>query len=54
MRIGWHMDGVTFDRYLAFTWYQRWALHEELTDMVERTQPDEGATARPKRMRKAG
>lgn len=49
LRIGWHSDGMSLDRYLQLTWVERFLLHEELGDMIERTDPD---LDRPKKGRK--
>jgi hypothetical protein len=50
---------MSFDRYLTLTWYRRWAMHEELTDLIEATNPPEddsegggGPSERPKRLRR--
>ena len=52
MRIGWHVDGMTWDRYLALSWWERWVMHEEINDLIERTEPEATPPVRPKRMRK--
>lgn len=47
------MDGMSWDRYLKLSWYTRWAMHEELSDLIERTNPeDDPPPERPKRMRR--
>lgn len=38
-RIAWHLDGMTFDRYLRLTWTERFILHEELSDLIEIADP---------------
>lgn len=47
------MDGMAFSEYRTLTMRDRWELHEELTDLIERTQPDsDGTPHRPKDFRK--
>lgn len=46
---------MSFDRYLEFTLYDRWVLHDELSEQIERTNPDTGdpigSSGRPKKQR---
>jgi hypothetical protein len=56
------MDGMSYDRYLGLTHYERWLMHDCLTDLIETTEAanndddDEGSEGmvmpRPKRLRK--
>jgi hypothetical protein len=32
------MDGISWDRYLQLTWYERYVMHDELSDLIERTE----------------
>lgn len=51
MRVGWHLDGMPWDRFMRLTWRDRYLLNDELDDLIDRTNPDEGGGVRPKDMR---
>ena len=62
LRLAWHVDGMTYERYLALTWVERYAVHAELYEMVEEEKPSTetpteegeggGGAIRPKRLRR--
>ena len=60
LRLAWHVDGMTYERYHALTSVERYAVHAELCEMVEEANPptedDEGGggggAIRPKRLRR--
>lgn len=49
VRIGWHLDGMTFDGYLDLLEWERIALLVELDEMIGRA--NEAGAERPKDMR---
>jgi len=51
IHVGWHLDGMSWDRYLALTMHERWVLHDELTEFIERSN-DEGGGTRSKELRR--
>ncbi len=46
LRLGWHVDGMTWPQYLQLTRAERYLVHDELSDLIDRV---EGP--RPKDMR---
>lgn len=38
--VGWHVGGMSWDRYLRLTIAQRWILHEELGDLIDLATPE--------------
>jgi hypothetical protein len=54
MRIGYHADGMNWDRYLRLTHGDRFLFHEALTDLIEQVddEGEGGIPARPKQQRK--
>lgn len=52
LRIGWHADGISLDRYYDLTWAQRRMMHEELSDLIDRVEEESEAAARPKQLRR--
>lgn len=48
VRIGWHVDGMTFDGYLKLTDWERIALLVELDDLIGRANEAGAAPSRPK------
>jgi len=56
-RVGWHVDGMSWEAYQRLTLNERWALHAEIDDLIERTDTEDngaglGHLARPKAWRK--
>lgn len=49
MWVGWHVDGISWDRYLRLTWVERYLLHDEIGQQIERT--DGEIPTRPKDLR---
>lgn len=49
--MGWHLDGMSWDRYLRLTQYERFLFHDELTELITRVDDDGHPPERPKRMR---
>lgn len=49
-RIGWHLDGMSYDRYMSLTMRESWELHTALSEIIERTETD--LPTRPKEWRK--
>jgi hypothetical protein len=52
VRIGWHLDGMTWEQYLRLTMLDRWYFHEELGDIIAQVDGDGNPHGRPKNMRK--
>jgi len=46
--VGWHLDGMEWAEYLRLPLVDRMLLHEELSDIIERTDGE----PRPKNFRK--
>ena len=38
VRIGWHLGGMSWNEYLSLTWTQRYQLHDELTEIIDRSE----------------
>lgn len=38
-RVAWHLGGVTFDEYLSLSMYDRWVMHDELSDLIDLADP---------------
>lgn len=51
VRLGWHLDGLTFEGYLNLTDWERTALLVELDDMIGRANEEGALPTRPKEMR---
>lgn len=39
LRVGWHVGGMDFDRYLALSMFERIVLHDELSELIETANP---------------
>jgi hypothetical protein len=52
VRIGWHLDGMTWEQYLRLTMLDRWYFHEELGDIIAQVDGDGNPHGRPKHQRK--
>ena len=55
--VGWHLDGISFDRFRTLTWSERGAVMDSLLDLVDQQpHPDDdepsGPAIRGKRLRK--
>jgi hypothetical protein len=51
--LAWHVDGMSYDRYLKLPISERIAIHGELKEMIDDANPEGGTPpTRPKRMRK--
>lgn len=48
------MDGMSWDRYLRLSWYDRWLMHDELSELIASTAPEDDGPGepRPKHLRK--
>lgn len=49
VRISWHLGGMSLAEYLELPWHVRYLLHDEISEMIDRTQPPE--QGQPKRKR---
>ena len=50
--LGYHLDGMSWDRYLQLTHTERWTLHDELADLLARNEDSSEIPARPKSWRR--
>lgn len=44
VHVGWHVNGMQWEKYLGLTIFERVCLHEELNDMIEQTNSEGGSS----------